>query len=84
MPTIDGANRLDDLTILFQDVFQGDGLTLTRSTTRDDLPQWDSMNHLNIVMALELQHRIKFSLVEIEAMQGVGDILDLIQRKTSG
>ena len=81
MTIIDEADRLDGVTEIFQDIFQDDGLILTRSMTRDDLPQWDSMNHLNILMALEMRYRIKFSLVEIEAAQSVGDILQLIRRK---
>ena len=81
MTIIDEADRLDGLTEIFQDIFQDDGLILTRSMTRDDLPQWDSMNHLNILMALEMRYRIKFSLVEIEAAQSVGDILQMIRRK---
>ena len=81
MTIIDEADHLDGLTEIFQDIFQDDGLIITRSMIRDDLPQWDSMNHLNILMALEMRYRIKFSLVEIEAAQSVGDILQMIRRK---
>lgn len=77
----DEADHLDNLTEIFQDIFQDDRLVLTRSMIRDDLPQWDSMNHLNILMALEMRYRIKFSLLEIEAAQSVGDILQMIRRK---
>ncbi len=82
MPIMDDAAGLEDLATLLRDVFQDDRLAVTRATMRDDVAQWDSMNHLNIVMALEMRHGIKFSLADIEAIHGVEDLLRLIRRKT--
>ena len=75
------TDALGDIALIFQDVFQDDDLVLTCATTREDVAQWDSMNHLNLLMALELRYRIKFSLIEIESIQSVGDILEGIRRK---
>lgn len=82
MKLLDDAATLEAMTPIFQDVFQNDGLVLHGSTSRGDIEQWDSMGHLNLLMALELHYRIKFSLTEIEAIQTTGDILGLIRRKT--
>ncbi len=82
MRLLDDAATLEEMTPIFQDVFQNDDLVLNRSTSRGDIEQWDSMSHLNLLMALELHYRIKFSLTEIEAIQTTGDILALIRRKT--
>jgi acyl carrier protein len=78
-----GLTGIMELTGIFQDVLQDDALVLTRATAREDLPGWDSMNHLNILMALEMRYGIKFSLIEIEAVQGVGDLLDAVRGKLS-
>ena len=82
MKLLDDQARLGDITPIFQDVFQDDHLIVHASTSRHDVEAWDSMNHLNLLMALEQHYRIKFSLTEIEAIQNVDDILELIQRKT--
>jgi acyl carrier protein len=83
MKLLDHAATIEDIAPIFQDVFQNDDLALTPSTSRDDIEAWDSMNHLNLLMALELRYRVKFSLTEIEAIRNAGDILALIQRKTA-
>jgi acyl carrier protein len=82
MYALDDTSCLADITQVCRDVFQDDDLVLQGSTGRTDVEQWDSMNHLNLLMALEQRYRIKFSLGEIEAIQSVGDILALIRRKT--
>ncbi len=83
MQGLDDRAILADITPVFQDVLQDDDLVLHPSTARGDIEPWDSMNHLNLLMALELRYGIKFSLSEIEAIATLGDILDLIRRKTA-
>ena len=84
MQAIDEAGYLATITPIFQDIFQDDHLTLDEHSRREDLPQWDSMNHLNIIMALEIQYRIKFSLMEIEDIRGIGDLIAMIRQKSGG
>ena len=83
MKLLDDAATIEAITPIFQDVFLDDDLVLHGSTSRRDIGKWDSMTHLNLLMALELHYRIKFGLSEIEAIQNVGDILTLIRRKTA-
>ena len=73
--------NLDELTPIFRQVFDDDGITLTRSTTADDIDDWDSLTHMNLVMAVEVGFKVKFALGELQSLRNVGDMLDLINKK---
>jgi acyl carrier protein len=75
---------LTDITGILRDIFDEEDLVVTPAFSRQDDENWDSMNHLNIVFALESKYRIKFGVVDIEEIQTVGDMIRLIQKKTGG
>jgi len=70
---------------VFCDVFGDDGIILTEGMTADDVPGWDSLGHLNLIIALEKRFGIKFATAEISRLkedgQNVGTLLELIARK---
>ena len=70
--------RLDDI---FRDILDDDSITLTPSITAADIADWDSANHVNIVVSVEMRFGIKFSNAEVEHLKDVGDFVDLIQHK---
>jgi acyl carrier protein len=72
---------LHRLTEILRDVLNEDDLVLTPETTADDVPGWDSMTHVNIIVEVERRFRIKFYTAEIDELQSVGDFVDLIARK---
>jgi acyl carrier protein len=72
---------LDTLTPIFREVFDDETVELTRSTTADDIEAWDSLTHMNLVIALELGFKIKFALGELQILKNVGEMLDLINKK---
>lgn len=72
---------LEELTPIFRQVFDDTGIELTRNLTADDIDDWDSLTHMNLVMAVELQFKVKFALGELQALKNVGDMLDLINKK---
>ena len=53
-------------------------------TCPQDLEAWDSVMHLNLVLALEQQFEIEFSPEEIEGMKSVGAIAEIVEEKTGG
>ena len=55
---------------------------ITRTTTADSVPGWDSLSHLRILVAIEAEYGIRFSTLEVLRMKQVGDLQDLIDRKT--
>lgn len=69
------------LTEIFRDVLDADGLVLTPDLTAASVPEWDSFNHIHLVVAVEAQFKIKFQTAELESIQSVGHFVDLIQAK---
>ena len=49
----------------------------------DTVPAWDSMHHLQLVLAIEEEFGVQFDVEEIEAMQRVGAIVGLLQERVS-
>ena len=74
-------NTLEVLTGIFRQVFEDNSLMITRETTANDIVEWDSLTHMNLVMFLEKHFKIKFALSEIENLSSVGDLVDQIDRK---
>ncbi len=72
---------LAELTEIFRTVLDDDGLVLTPETTAADVPAWDSMNHITIVVEAERHFGIKVRTAEIEALRNVGDFVTLIAAK---
>jgi len=73
---------LEMLEPIFRTVFDDPAITLTRSTTADDIDDWDSLSHMNLVIAVELAFKVKFALGELQTLKNVGDMLDLINKKS--
>ena len=66
---------------IFRDELELDELKLTDETTADDVVEWDSLSHIQLVVALEKDFGIKFSSREILSWDNVGDLVDCIQKK---
>ncbi len=65
---------LDSLTQILRDLLFDDGLLLSDSTTRGDIPEWDSFAYVNFIVAVEMQFGIRFSVAEVESFVTVGEI----------
>ena len=75
------ATILTELTDIFRSVFEDPTIELTLDTTSDDLPCWDSMNHITLVVEAECRFDIQFQTAEIEELKNVGELVRLIQAK---
>ena len=69
------------LTTIFHDLFDDDTIVLTPGLTATGVPEWDSFNHINLIVAVESRFGIKFQTAELESMHTVGHLADLIQSK---
>jgi acyl carrier protein len=69
------------LTTIFHDLFDDDTLVLNPGLTAADVPEWDSFNHINLIVAIEARFGVKFQTAELESMHTVGHLADLIQSK---
>lgn len=71
------------LNEVFCDVFDDDGITVTDATTADDIEEWDSLEHINLLAAVEQEFGIKFDLGQVVSMKNVGEMADIIIAKLS-
>ena len=66
---------------VFQDEFDDDTLHVTDATTADDIEDWDSLEHINLVVAVERRFGIKFTMGEVTGMKNVGEMVDIILQR---
>ena len=63
---------------VFRDVFDDEDITVTETTSADDIEDWDSLSHINLVVAVEKEFGIKFSMGETTKLKNVGEMVDVI------
>jgi acyl carrier protein len=71
------------LTPIFRDVFNDDALVVTEDMTAAEVPTWDSLSNINMIIAVEKAFAVKFSIKDVRNLQNVGELLDLIKRKAA-
>lgn len=72
-----------ELNGVFQDVFDDESITVNDETTADDIEDWDSLEHINLMVAVETQFGIKFTMGEVNSMKNVGEMVDIILGRTT-
>ena len=78
MTRVDLFEKLQDI---FRDIFDDKELVITDSTNSSDIDEWDSLNHINLVVAIEKEIGIKFSFEELAKLKNVGAMVDLMLQK---
>jgi len=68
-------------TEIFHEVFDDDSITITESTVASDIEDWDSLEHINLVLALEKRFDIKFTMDEVLSMKNVGDMVNIVMKR---
>ena len=71
------------LTPIFRDVFNDDALVVTEDMTAAEVPTWDSLSNINMIIAVEKAFGVKFSIKDVRNLKNVGELLDLIKRKAA-
>ena len=66
---------------IFRDIFDEDDMVIGDDTSSDDVDEWDSLNHINLVSAIEKDFKIRFSLSELIVLKDVGAMVDLMMDK---
>ena len=69
------------LTKVFRNVFDDETIVLKDSTTADDIEDWDSFEHINLVVAVEDEFSFKIPMGKVVSMKDVGEMVDLILEK---
>lgn len=73
-------NRLNEV---FQEVFDDEDLFIDDDTNSDSIEDWDSMEHINLVVAVEEEFGMKFSMDEIAEMKNVGEMVEIIKERST-
>ncbi|MET0408532.1 MAG: acyl carrier protein [Hyphomicrobium sp.] len=71
----------EKLTQIFHDVFDDDSIALKPELTAADVEEWDSLNHIRLVLAVEKEFGVKFSAAHVASLKNVGDLVKLIQER---
>jgi acyl carrier protein len=72
---------LRQVQAVMRDVFDNDDIVLTESTTAADVEGWDSLSHIQLIVAVEKHFNIRFTSKEILSWQNVGELAASIQAK---
>lgn len=75
---MNNSARLNDI---FREVFDDDTLQITPEMTANEVDGWDSLSHINLIIAIESEFNIRFSQKELLAYKNIGDLLNGIDRK---
>ena len=62
----------------FQDVFDDESIEVNDETTSEDVDGWDSLEHINLIAAVEQEFGVKFSMGQVVSMKNVGEMVDII------
>lgn len=68
----------EKLNEVFREVFDDDDIVVSASTTADDIEDWDSLEHINLVNAVESEFGIKFTMAQVQGFKNVGEMVEII------
>lgn len=77
------AQIQEELNGIFRDIFDDDSLRIRPEMTAQDVKDWDSFNHINLIVAVEAKFHIKFKTAELESLRNVGHLMEMIEKKIS-
>lgn len=66
---------------IFRDVFDDEELVIKDETNAEDIEDWDSLEHITLIVAMEKEFQMKFDIKEVNKLENVGQMIDLIKRK---
>ncbi|MBF0541683.1 MAG: acyl carrier protein [Nitrospirae bacterium] len=71
----------EELQEVFRDVFDEEGIVISNEMTASDIDEWDSLSHIQLIVAVEKKFKVKFQTAEIIKLQNVGEFIELLQKK---
>lgn len=72
---------LGKLTTIFHEELDNDDIVLSFETTADDIEEWDSLSHIQLIVAVEKAFKVRFTSSEIQSWNNVGEMIDCIVAK---
>lgn len=68
----------EKLNEVFRDVFDDESICVNGTTTSNDIEDWDSLEHINLIAAVEQEFGVKFNMGQVVSMKNVGEMADII------
>ena len=78
MNTNEIIKRLNEV---FRDVFGDPSISVSPATTSEDIDDWDSIEHINLIAAVEDEFGMRFKMREVSGMKNVGEMIAIIQER---
>ena len=78
---MDKNQILEEVQAIFREVLDNEEIVLASETTADDIEEWDSLTHIQLIVAIEKHFKIRFTSREILSWQNVGQLIDSIAAK---
>lgn len=78
---MDKNQILAEITGIFRDVLDNDSIKLALDTTAADVEEWDSLSHIQLIVAIEKRYKIRFTTVEINQWKNIGDLIGSLENK---
>lgn len=69
------------LQSVFREVFDDSRLEISEATRKEDIPGWDSLADVRLIIGIEEEYRIRFTTPEIGRLHSVGDVVTVLARR---
>lgn len=69
------------LNVIFRNNFDDENIALSENTSAADIEDWDSLEQINLVAAIQTEFNVKFNIDEVNAMKNVGEMVNFILKK---
>ncbi|MCC8069757.1 MAG: acyl carrier protein [Ruminococcus sp.] len=69
---------MQKLQDVFRDVFDDDTIHIDENTTANDIEEWDSLEHITLIGAVEKTFKMRFKMKEVSSMKDVGEMVEII------
>ena len=71
----------EKLQYIFREVFEDDDIILQEDMTAEDIEDWDSLTHIQLIENIEVEFGITFTLQEVTKLNNIGEFIDLTEQK---
>lgn len=78
---MDKKSIIEDLNLIFRDVMDNDSIELKPEYSAKDIEEWDSLNHITVIVQIEKKFGIKFKALEIQNLKNVEGLIEAVHSK---
>lgn len=74
---------LKSLSTIIKETFDEQNLNINLETNAEDIDEWDSLSHIELISNIENHYQVRFALGELQDLRNVGDMVELIKEKSA-